>query len=75
MAAGFYSPGDIPRAKRVKVSAWNLAMKYEASFVPEVIATEPIAGVGKDGRLGFTGQYPKWLLARLKEEPELRERY
>ena len=75
MAAGFYSPGDIPRAKRVKVSAWNLAMKYEASFVPENIATEPIAGVGKDGRPGFTGQYPKWLSARLKEEPELRERY
>ena len=76
MAAGFYSPSDIPQAKRVKVSAWNLAMKYEASFVPEDIATEPIVGVGKDGRPGFsTGQYPKWLSARLKEEPELRERY
>jgi hypothetical protein len=74
-AAEFYSPGDIPRAKRQKVSAWNLAMKHEASSAPGNIAKDPVMGVGKDGRPGFSGQYPKWLSAKLKAEPELREWY
>lgn len=74
-AAEFHSSGDIPRAKRPKVSAWNLAMKHEVSSVPDDIAKDPVMGVGKDGRPGFSGQYPKWLSAKLKAEPELRERY
>ena len=50
-------------------------MKHEESSVPEDIATEPAKGVGKGRRPWFSGQYPKWLSAKLKAEPELRERY
>ena len=39
------------------------------------IAVDPIAGAGEHGRLGFFGQYPEWLSARLKVKPKLQERY
>lgn len=49
-------------------------MQHKENSVPD-IAVDPIAGAGEHGRLGFFGQYPEWLSARLKVKPKLQERY
>ena len=50
-------------------------MKHKASSTPEDIAIDPVTGARKGGRRRFSGQYPRWLSAKLKAEPELREQY
>lgn len=74
-AATFYMPGDMARAKHNKVSAWNLAMKHEKTSVPLDVSVVPQSGGQGKGRPVFNGDYSKWLGARWKEEPSLREQY
>ena len=74
-AAAFYTPGDMARAKYNKVSAWNLAMKHEKTSVPLNVSVVPQSGGQGKGRPVFNGDYAKWLGARWKGEPSLREQY